>query len=291
LTRTKDTLATGDPFLEEKTTSGQDDDADTSDERQAIASSGPRGGEESLSTSQVTQTAGEESIDDVQPWWKAGGTAQDRTATTRSENSRVDELLASFQTAKSAQEQPANVEQPRWDAGAADNTVVSTASGQTAAAAASARTPKSTFSGQFDSRLERLRAELHLDNESGADAGDAIADVNAVDAVDERSAAEQNGLQHQTQPTIAPNPTIAARGPDKQTNPFAATSGSSEDLPIVAGNAGPHTMQSYPSLMTQPRRAMLEPDFSSASTSSADIRNSVDARARVEALMADARQD
>src|SRR5690606_14210998 len=74
-TRTKDTLATGDPFLEEKTTTGQDDDADTSDERQAIASSGPRGGEESLSTSQVTQTAGEESIDYVQPWWKAGGIA------------------------------------------------------------------------------------------------------------------------------------------------------------------------------------------------------------------------
>lgn len=287
-TRDDETLAAGDPFLDEESTTGQEP-SETTSKRQAVASSDQNDNESSLSASRVSQTTATESIDDVKPWWEEGGAAAERRTPVGGQRSRVDEMLASFQTRKTLEQQSAeqksvNSKSAWWEAGSAEG---SSATAQNAPATASAATPKTTFSDRFDSRLQRLRAELNLDETS-------VAATEAADA-DSRPATEPAVAQHeqqqpveqQTQPTIAPNPTIAARGTDDEFNPFATTQDSSQDLPVVAGN-NDNIAQNYPSLMTQPRTPSATPEAADDTASSADRS---DARTRVHELMADARND
>jgi hypothetical protein len=284
-----DALTGGDPFLDDEKASGQQQPRSTAEDRQAIASSEGSLGEESLASFQTKPTDDKEPISDVRPWWETGDSAEDRKGITGSESARVDELLASFQTRQAAGKNTTAEAQPWWEAGSPDSSAASSTMAPTTASVVAAETPQTTFSRQFDSRLERLRAELRLDDNSVAAAADGD---EMFDELRAGHTAEQGASPQQSAPASAStNPVIAARDSLEQANPFASTSERSQELPIVAGNGEVPAEQAYPSLMTQPRQPVSAPESADGATASADGSLPLDARSRVQALMDEAQQD
>jgi hypothetical protein len=282
-TRDDAALVAGDPFLNDETPDDHKPGGDPVEERKASAGSETSTGEQSLASYQTPQTAGKEPISDVKPWWQTGDSVQDRAAVAGSNSRRVDELLAAFPTNRPAAKQPDSEPQPWWEDGTADDPQASGTTGPTTDSLVTAESPKTTFSRQFDSRLERLRAELNLDDASVAAAEDSPFAATATAGFSGKPQA------HPQEEQLAGDGTAraAAGNAAEEFNPFALAGEPSHDLPIVAGNGETTSGQVYPSLMTQPRQPGEVQPAETGIASAGDT----DAGARVRTLMDEAQQD
>jgi hypothetical protein len=291
-TRDSDALTAGDPFLNDETTADQEQAVEDVKDREAIASSESSGGGQSLASYETKQTAAKEPISEVKPWWQTGEPTEDRKGIASSGSRRVDELLSSFPTKQARQQQPEREAQSWWEAGTADAARASATMPPNEDALADAESPKTTFSGQFDSRLERLRAELNLDDRSVAAAEDAAAEDAAAGLPTAGLAAEtQERPQQQDETATAASPTIASGSTVEQFNPFATAGEQSQELPIVAANGKTAAGQAYPSLLTQPRQSPGESRPTDTGVASAEDSHFQDAGSRVRMLMDEAQQD
>lgn len=210
--------------------------------------------------------------------------AEDRKAIASSEQGRVDDMLASFQNQEQEKE-PITKVKPWWETGTTE-TSGTPAPAETATASADTppkAAPKTTFSRQFDSRLERLRAELDLDDKSIADT-EKSSDTSSTPAAKTPRA---SGVP--THAAIEVQPKIAARNA-QEANATAVDDVAAQQLPVVVGNARTGAEPATASLMTQPRLPAHESQNAPAA-SAADAAAAADARQQVLALMDEARQD